>query len=318
VTIVDARGKMLSDKESPNTLTAKTSTQYEVQQKVESYLAQKAESMLEGVVGDGNVKVQVTADLDFRQVDRTLEQYDPDKTAVRSEQVSEEKNVTRDSVQPSTRSNTVTNYEVNKTIEHIVESVGGVRRLSVAAIVNGTRVEVEKDGAKVWEYQPRKQQEMDQLNEIVKRAVGFDVKRNDEVSVVNLPFGNEDTEGFLYKDQPTTSWRDMLEDDFYGKIFMLVAMIGAVVLLWLMLSKFRVSPEVEKEILGQQVNVLVDDPAFGGTLAKRDEVPLLPPAEQLISQAAKLREERQKRLEQYIVKQPTQAGRLLKVWLVEA
>jgi flagellar M-ring protein FliF len=314
VTILDSHGRMLSETEKPNSLSAKTSTQYELQQRVENYLAQKAQTMLEGIVGSGNARVQVTAELDFRQVERTLEQYDPDKTAVRSEQLSEEKTVTSDSVQPSTKSNSVTNYEVNKTIEHIVESVGGVRRLSVAAIVNGTRKEVEKDGQPAVEYQPRPQEEMGQLSEIVKRAVGFDVKRNDEVSVVNLPFGTEDTEGFLYKDSPGTGFRDVMEDDFYGKIFMLVAMLCAVIMLWILVSRFRPSPELEREILGEQINVVVGDES---KLTPRAEVALLPPAEDLISQTAKLREERQRRIGEYIGRQPAQAGRLLKVWLAE-
>lgn len=314
VTILDSYGRMLSETEKPNSLSAKTSTQYELQQKVENYLAQKAQTMLEGIVGSGNARVQVTAELDFRQVERTLEQYDPDKTAVRSEQLSEEKTVTRDSVQPSTKSHSVTNYEVNKTIEHIVESVGGVRRLSVAAIVNGTRKEIAKEGQTVTEYQPRPKEEMDQLSEIVKRAVGFDAKRNDEVSVVNLPFGTEDTEGFLYKDSPGTGFRDVMEDDFYGKIFMLVAMLGAVIILWILVSRFRPSPVLEREILGEQVNVMVGQEA---NLSPKAEVALLPPAEELISQTARLREERKKRIDEYVARQPAQAGRLLKVWLAE-
>ena len=74
-----------------------TSTQYEVQQTVERYLGQKAQQLLESVVGPGNSLVQVNAELDFRQVERTLEQYDPERTAIRSEQTSEEKTTTGDS-----------------------------------------------------------------------------------------------------------------------------------------------------------------------------------------------------------------------------
>jgi flagellar biosynthesis/type III secretory pathway M-ring protein FliF/YscJ len=103
-----------------------------------------------------------------------------------------------------------------------------------------------------------------------------------------------------------------MEDDFYGKIFMLLAMLGAVIILWILVSRFRPSPELEREILGEQVNVVVRD-----ELKPKEEVPLLPPAEDLISQTAKLRDERQKRIGEYIGRQPAQAGRLLKVWLAE-
>jgi flagellar M-ring protein FliF len=324
ITIVDSRGTMLSDTEKPNSLTAKTSTQYEMQQKVENYLAQKAQSMLEGVVGTGNARVQVTADLDFRQVERTLEQYDPDKTVVRSEQVTEEKNVTKDSVQPSTRSSTVTNYEVNKTLERVIENVGGIRRLSVAAIVNGTRVDVQKNGQTGTEYKPRNPNEMNQLNEIVKRAVGFDPARHDEVSVVNLPFGTEDTEGFVFKESPGAGWKNVLEDDTYGKLFMIAAMIGAVIMLWLLLNTFRRT--IEAPEVGQQVDMLVRDrqahqlalQGIKGELAGNREGHLLPAAEDVISDTAKLKAERQARIEGYIAKKPKEAGRLLKVWLADA
>jgi flagellar biosynthesis/type III secretory pathway M-ring protein FliF/YscJ len=105
-----------------------------------------------------------------------------------------------------------------------------------------------------------------------------------------------------------------MEDDFYGKILMLVAMLGAVVILWILMARFRPSPELEREILGEQVNVVVRD---GHELKPKADVPMLPPAEDLVSQTARLREERQKRVGEYIGRQPVQAGRLLKVWLAE-
>ncbi|MBI5474619.1 MAG: flagellar M-ring protein FliF [Ignavibacteriae bacterium] len=324
VTIVDARGTLLSETEKPNSLAAKTSSQYELQQKVENYLATKAQNMLEGVLGAGNARVQVTAELDFRQVERTLEQYDPEKTAVRSEQVTEEKTVVKDSVSPSTRNNTVTNYEVNKTLEHVIESVGGVKRLSVAALVNGKKIEVQKDGKTVTEYQSRPAEEMNQLSEIVRRAVGFDQRRNDEVSVVNLPFGNEDTEGFLYKDQPGTDFVSILQEEVYGKILILVAMLGGVAMLWVLLGRVR-SANREDEALSKRLDVVVDDAttrelAAGTAPAELHEAKqhYLPPAESLISTAAKIRAERQTRISEYISNKPQQAGRLLKVWLADS
>ncbi|MCX6138823.1 MAG: flagellar basal-body MS-ring/collar protein FliF [Ignavibacteriales bacterium] len=59
VTIVDSRGVLLSDNSQTNSLSALSSTQYELQQKVESYLTKKAQSILEGAVGNGNALVQV-------------------------------------------------------------------------------------------------------------------------------------------------------------------------------------------------------------------------------------------------------------------
>ncbi len=311
VTIIDSRGTLLSDAEKTNSLVAKTGTQYELQQKVESYLSQKAQSMLEGVVGTGNARVQVSAELDFRQVERTLEQYDPDKTVVRSEQITEEKNVTKDSSQPSTRNNTVTNYEINKSIEHVIENVGSIKRLSVAALVNGVPVQQERDGKTVTEYQMRKPEELQQLKEIVMRAVGYDATRNDEVSVVNLPFGNGlEPEGFFYKDQPGASWQEVFEDRVYGKIFLLVAMGGAVVVLWRLLNRLRV-PVMVEERMGREVSTAV------GALSAEPERRGLPAASDIISEEARTREERTRAVMTYIEQRPKDAGRLLKVWLAD-
>ncbi len=315
VTVVDSRGKMLSDEQKENTLAAKTATQYDLQQKVENYLALKAQNMLDGVVGSGNARVQVTAELDFRQVERTLEQYDPERTVVRSEQITEEKNVLKDSVQPSTRSNTVTNYEVNKTLERVIENVGGIKRLSVAAIVNGSTIQRQQDGQTVTEYQARKPEEMSQLTEIVKRAVGYDEKRSDEVSVMNLPFGTEQTDGFVFKDAPGSEWKQVLYDDTYSKLLIVLAMAGAAVMLWQLLRRVRLLSAPPEEYLGTRVNMTADDTK--AALAKREQH-FLPPAESLISTEAKLRADRRDRIAEYISNKPKEAGRLLKVWLAEA
>lgn len=315
VTVVDSRGKMLTDEQKENSLATKTANQYDLQQKIENYLAQKAQTMLDGVVGTGNARVQVTAELDFRQVERTLEQYDPDRTAVRSEQITEEKNVLKDSVQPSTRSNTVTNYEVNKTLERVIENVGGIKRLSVAAIVNGNTIQKQQDGQIVTEYQARKPEEMVQLTELVKRAVGYDEQRKDEVSVINLPFGTEPTDDFLLKETPGSEWKQVLNDDTYSKLLIVLAMAGAALTLWLLLRRVRLLSAQSEERLGTQVRMTggVDQ----GVLAKKDQH-FLPPAESLISKEAKVRAQRRDRIAEYISQKPNEAGRLLKVWLAEA
>ncbi len=235
VTILDSRGMLLSENKN-NSLAAATATQYDLQQKVESYLVQKAQSMLESVVGQGNALVQVTADLDFRQVERTLEQYDPDNSAIRSEQIQEEKGARADSSAPSGRNSSVTNYEVNKTVEHIVENLGNVKRLSVAAVVNGVPRTVDRDGQKVVELNPRSPDEMAKLTDLVKKCVGFNPVRNDEVSVTNLSFGTNGTEqDFVYKQTPGTDW--------YGwgmKALLVAAMLGGIVIIRSLLSRMHV------------------------------------------------------------------------------
>jgi flagellar M-ring protein FliF len=305
VTIVDSRGQLLSDVHKPNSVAALTATQYEMQQRVEGYLGQKAQTLLESVVGSGNALVQVNAELDFRQVERTLEQYDPDKTAVRSEQISEEKSSSGDSLPPSTRSNTVTNYEVNKTVEHIVENLGNLKRLTVAALVNGVPTTVTRDGQKVTEVQPRPEQEMRQLTDLVRKAVGFNPVRNDEVSVTNLTFGAHLPEQeFVYRSSPLADWTEYKEQIFLG-----IAMLGTLLVLWSLLQRFR--SRIELPVLE------TDIPSLSAQLEAKRAVIELPSPEEEISTDALLRNERRKRISEYIREKPGESARLLKVWLTE-
>jgi flagellar M-ring protein FliF len=249
--------------------------------------------------------VQVNAELDFRQVERTLEQYDPDKTVVRSEQISEEKSSSGDSLPPSTRSNTVTNYEVNKTVEHIVENIGNIKRLTVAALVNGVPTTVTRDGQKVTEIQPRPEPEMRQLTDLVRKAVGFNPVRNDEVSVTNLTFGTHLPEQeFIYRSSPLADWTEYKEQLFLG-----VAMLGAVLVLWSLLRRFR--SRIELPVLE------TDIPSLSAQLEAKRAVIELPSPEEEISTDALLRNERRKRISEYIREKPGDSARLLKVWLAE-
>lgn len=304
VTIIDARGTLLSDNTKSNSLASLTSSQYELQRNVEAYLAQKAQHLLDGVLGSGNAFVQVNADLDFRQIERTLEQYDPEKTAVRSEQTTEEKTVVRDSASPSSRSNTTTNYEINKSIEHIVENVGSIKRLTVAALVNGKQQTVDRDGQKVTEYAPRTPEEMQQLTEIIKRAVGYSEERTDQISVVNLPFGgNWQTDDFLYKDSPFLDYADWIE-----KGVLIFAMLAALLIVRSLLNRLRVQVIPRAETLG--------DPAVAA-LTGRSPVAHRAELTEPVSDEALLRGERRRRISTYMKEKPEEASRLLKVWLTE-
>ena len=88
VTIVDSRGNLLSRK--IDGVDALTSEQYDMQNKVESYIASKAQSMLDAVLGPGNAIVRVNALLDFDQMEKTTEEYDPN-SVVQNEQTMQER-----------------------------------------------------------------------------------------------------------------------------------------------------------------------------------------------------------------------------------
>ncbi len=195
VTVVDQHGQILSQApRETSTLAGLTATQYEQQQKVESYLTSRVQSLLDGVLGPGNSVVRVSAELDFTQREQTRENYDPDGQVIRSEERIAEARRSQDSLDypavnsESNATKVRTNYEISRTVERIVGGVGTIKRISASVLVNGMTKVVEQDGKKVVQYTPRSQDELQKLTQIVRNAIGYDPERNDQVSVVNLPF----------------------------------------------------------------------------------------------------------------------------------
>ncbi len=181
VTVIDQFGKVLSV-EIKDGETGRTEDQLALRKKVEGYLAQKAGLMLDRVLGAGRSIVQVDATLNFEKIDREREIFDPRNTVVRSEVRQE----TTDAVDGSSDENNTTNYEINRTVEHIVGDTGGVKRLSVAVFVDGHYETAQNNAAPL--YLPLTEDEMLQLRRIVQTAVGVDAVRGDQIEIVNMQF----------------------------------------------------------------------------------------------------------------------------------
>jgi flagellar M-ring protein FliF len=101
-----------------------------------------------------------------------------------------------------THKDSTTNYEVDKTVRYEQKSVGGLRRLSVAVVVNYRRAVDPKTGkVTVKALSPA---EMVQINDLVKEAMGYNKERGDSFSVANSPFDGVDKPGEITLDW----WRD--------------------------------------------------------------------------------------------------------------
>ena len=87
VTIVDQKGKLLGGGQDGDSLGAAGD---ERRTEIEESIRRKVRDLIEGVVGPGKVRVNVTADLDLSQVTVQEKRYDPDGQVVRSNQTSEE------------------------------------------------------------------------------------------------------------------------------------------------------------------------------------------------------------------------------------
>lgn len=91
----------------------------------------------------------------------------------------------------SSQKNMTTNYEVDKTVRYVQQSMGGIKRLNVAVVVNNMQV-VDKAG-KV-SYRPLTDAEKTQINDLAMQAMGFNKDRGDSLTVVNSSFAGERAE----------------------------------------------------------------------------------------------------------------------------
>jgi flagellar M-ring protein FliF len=197
VMVIDSRGAILSKPTGDPKFMRVTASQMEYQQNLEKDLAGRIQTMLENVVGQGKSVVRVAADLDFRVTEKTEETYDSEAPVVRSLQRQTEKSGAADTGKAATsgasasgtqereKVNEVINYEINKVINKTVMPTGEVKKLSVAVLVDGT-YQKDKQGKEV--YQPRDKKEIDGLEDLVRKSIGFNASRGDQVAVSNMPF----------------------------------------------------------------------------------------------------------------------------------
>jgi flagellar M-ring protein FliF len=213
ITVVDTEGRLLSEGAGDSNPVARLGqSQWEFQTNFEKTLEKRVQTMLEKAVGQNRVIVRVSADLDFKQIEETEETFDPETTAVRSEQRSEEKtkggypgpsgipgvrsNLPPGQAQPaSTRSSSfqksdeTINYEINRKTRRIVAPAVRIKKLSVAVLLDGSYEKTnETGGSEGSEYTPRTSEEMERYESIVKKAVGYDAERGDQIEVANISF----------------------------------------------------------------------------------------------------------------------------------
>ena len=222
VSIVDDAGNLLSATPEGQAQGADTQKLQYVQQ-MEQLYTRRILDMIEPLVGVGNVKAQVSADVDFSLVESTSEQHKPNQGAepgtVRSQQLIEDGSpaVAQPAGVPgattnqppatgtapingaaaplgvagngdksgTTRKESVINYEIDKTVKVVREASGTVRRLTAAVVVNHRSI-TDKTGKAITSAIPPEQ--LEQMTALVRETIGFNKERGDSVNVVNAVF----------------------------------------------------------------------------------------------------------------------------------
>jgi flagellar M-ring protein FliF len=244
VSVVDQNGSLLSaDGNGSGTSGANIDTkQLKYRQETEQSYVKRIEAILAPVLGNTNVRAQVSAELDFSEVEQAEETYKPnqktEEAAVRTSQTSEQTAANNGGAsgvpgaltnQPpitggapvegtkeaqgsagaaaasaNLRKESAVSYEVDKSIRHTRIAQGRLKRLSVAVVLNDRKVTDDK--GKVTS-KPLTDAEKQQITELVKGVMGYDKDRGDTLSVINSAFNAPETEKIvevpLWKDPST-------------------------------------------------------------------------------------------------------------------
>ncbi|TCS39186.1 flagellar M-ring protein FliF [Paucimonas lemoignei] len=230
VSVIDQNGNLLSQNDKQRDANGLDPTQLKYVQELQQSIVKRIESIISPIVGPDNVRAEATADVDFSHTEQAAEIYkpnqEPNSGTVRSQQSSESVNGAQNAAsgvpgaltnQPpapatapltappangaqngaaanpgaSVQKEVTVNYEVDKTVRYVQQPMGGVKRLSVAVVVNYKR-EVGKDGKVTMK--PLSDAEKAQITDLVKEAMGYNRDRGDSLNVVNSPFAGNDTQ----------------------------------------------------------------------------------------------------------------------------
>ena len=266
VTLVDHRGRLLAPQPAFGGDGPDSGPGVGAERRIEAQLEQQVEEILGRTIGLGRVVAKVRASLDWTRTEKTEEIFDPDGQIARSTQTDTERSSesqreggvagivanspdTAPDVEgaetgaSSSRSSETVNYEISKVVSRHVLPVGRIERLSVAVLIDGkpaaapgapesggaSEPAVEGDGPA---FVPWSSEELEEFEELAKRAVGFTPERGDEISVINAPFMSIDA------DEPPVG---LLTPDLLGMIRTLLRAL-AFLLGLILFSKFFVQP----------------------------------------------------------------------------
>jgi flagellar M-ring protein FliF len=350
VSIVDDTGDLLAagiGADEDGTLLAGQAQERRVA--VENRLRQRVEDLLANIVGNGRARVQVSAELDLTHVTRTAKSFDPESAVVRSTQTKEIANSTNapkadGEVSASTQlpgastasgqlqseigstTEEVTNYEISEINSTEMTDPGAIKRLSVAVVVDGTYT---TDASGASTYAPRDQETLDQIQALVRSAVGFDETRGDQITIANLQFADGPTPPVLGTESPGLF--DFTRDDLIAGAQMLVTLVIALALVFFVMRPLLrrvLSPEdqplalpTSAEIRGPLVPATASGPNAPPVPEMVEEQVIKPEVPAWMNNARQLgaaQAATMKTVGQLVEENPKQAALIVRDWLSSA
>ncbi|MDD3051491.1 MAG: flagellar basal-body MS-ring/collar protein FliF [Candidatus Cloacimonetes bacterium] len=324
VSIIDQQGNVLTDNYD-DSLSGLSNHQLKLQHQVEQTLTNKVQAMLNQTYGARNSVVTVSAELNFENVQTTLEKFDPQSKVVRSEEIETSSSTNETDDISSSDEHLITNYEINKTVQQITNQVGNIKRLTVSVIVNYKKEITNTAEGIVENYIPRSDEEIGQIEATVRNAVGYNDERNDQIVVSNVLFEETMEETKTRLEQEAVSKRKQLLDMVEKGGVLLVLLI----LVFVLMSQFRkifVTDKTEEEEFAPIRPMLAQGtPESEGFYQEGEEG--LPMGEGKISFAFSPMKDieikqtqdvaMQELVKKFIIENPDIAVKLVKTWIAE-
>lgn len=347
VTIVDGEGRSLTAE--PNEAEV-ASDALAYRRRVERERERAAQELLDTALGPGVAAVRVSADVSFTREERTEERFLPDEVAPRSYQIEEERSNTGEAqavgipgaasnlpggapaqsgteTQGLVRRSETRNFEISRTTRRSVEPVGRIERLQVAVVVDGIW---EGEGAE-RAFQPRDEEELSRLEDIVARAVGVVPDRGDEISITCVPFATraDDLDAVDPIDElmgPYRRWRPYLP--YFAALPF--ALIGLILLMrWRRRKKKEAAAAQEAEVSARLEGGTEEAKVAGALPSGEDsdeadpekvQVASLPSADQLRAEIRREPEDDEIPLlaAELASEDPARAARVIRGWLLES
>ncbi len=201
INIIDMEGNYLTDNlrlgDNDATMTMAAMEHIELRRAYEKELETRIQSMLRKILGNGSAVAMVTADLDFDKTQYTSITHQPGE--VLSERIINETgtgpggaggvpgtdaNMPGDNIPAVgavgdasySREESTVNYQVPTLKENVEKSIGSVKKLSASVVLNGNY----------------SQAQIQQINDVVATAIGYQVERGDQINVSSMAFDDSE------------------------------------------------------------------------------------------------------------------------------
>lgn len=320
VVITNQYGHYLSASNTQESLLNQQQLDY--QNNMQNYYEKKIRALITPMVGINKTSISVNVALDFTQQEQSKEEFDPNQTTLRSEQSVNESNSAPSTggvpgslsnqppaatppaagaqqpaagaQQPSavssgqSRSESIKNYEVTKSLRYVKTSSPQIKAISVAIIVDDEAVLDPK--TKKMISRPVPKVKLDNLTNLVKSTIGFSQSRGDSVTVINSGFLPEKIE----VEEKIPLWE---EPWFWEWAKQIAGILVGFIFLFIVYKKF-ISNFKPKARAGL--------PAAAGSLNHGDVV---------TPEMMQLKEEQIKILRELVAKDPNKVANIIKKWI---